>query len=179
MVAWGCVRALILVQSARRAEAGAELERLAAAGLEGFPEDNLHIVALAILAEVAADLGDEPRAGELYSWLEPYAGRWAVSPGAAALWPVERSLGRLATVSRSPKQALGHIERSREQAARLGARPSIALAALDEARLLAAGGEPGDRARITALAREAADLAQEMGMGLVVDEAMLVEAGEA
>jgi ATP/maltotriose-dependent transcriptional regulator MalT len=181
MVAWGCVRALILVQTGRHPEAGAELERLLASGLDGIPRDNLHIVALALLAEVAAELGDRPRGQELRSWLEPYAGRWVVSPGAAALWPVHRSLGRLATVAGSPAQALEHIVRAREQAARAGARPSIALAALDEARLLAAGGHPDDRARVTALAREARELAQDLGMGLVVDAATLVEAeqGEA
>jgi ATP/maltotriose-dependent transcriptional regulator MalT len=181
MVAWGCVRALILVQTGRHPEAGAELERLLASGLDGIPRDNLHIVALALLAEVAAELGDRPRGQELRSWLEPYAGRWVVSPGAAALWPVHRSLGRLATVAGSPAPALEHIFRAREQAARAGARPSIALAALDEARLLAAGGHPDDRARVTALARDARELAQDLGMGLVVDAATLVEAeqGEA
>ena len=176
MVAWGCVRALILVQSARHAEAGAELERLLASGLDGIPKDNLHIVALAILAEVAAELGDQPRGDELRSWLEPYAGRWVVSPGAAALWPVDRSLGRLATVAGAPERALEHIARARDQAARAGARPSIALAALDEARLLLAGGRPDDRQRVIALAGEARKLAQELGMGLVVDAATLVEA---
>jgi ATP/maltotriose-dependent transcriptional regulator MalT len=177
MVGMQCVRALILVQSTRRAEAAAELERITRSGLGGFPTDNLHIVSLAILGEVAAELEDRRRAQEFHSWLEPYAGRWVVSPGAAALWPVDRSLGRLATVAGQADVALGHIARAREQAARLGARPSIALAALDEARLLAAGGRAGDRDRITSLAREARELAQELGMGLVVDAATLIEVG--
>jgi hypothetical protein len=59
---------------------------------------------------------------------------------------------------------------------RAGALPSVALVALDEARLLAAAGRPDDGARISALAREARELAQELGMGLVLDAATLIEA---
>ena len=178
MIAMQCIRALILAQSGRHVEARAELERLTGSGLDGLPKDNTHIVALAMLGEVVAELEDPRRARELYSWLEPYEGRWVVSAGAAALWPVDRSLGRLATLFGAPDQALGHIRRAREQAERAGALPSVALAALDEARLLDQGAGAGERQRARALAREARELAQELGMGLVVDAATLIEAGQ-
>jgi tetratricopeptide (TPR) repeat protein len=176
MIAMHCVRALILAQTARHEEARAEYERITGSGLGGLPKDNTHIVALAILGEVAAELNDQHAARELYSWLEPYAGRWVVSASASALWPVDRSLGRLATVAGDPDVAPGHIVRAREQAERAGALPSLALAALDEARLLAIVGAAGDRERIAMLAREAREIAQELGMGLVVDAATLIEA---
>jgi ATP/maltotriose-dependent transcriptional regulator MalT len=176
LIAMQCVRVLILAQSGRHAEAAAGLERLTRSGLAELPEDHAHIVALALLGEVVAELEDQARARLLYAWLEPYAGRWVVSPGAAALWPVDRSLARLATVAGSPHAARRHIVRAREQAARAGALPSVALVALDEARLLAAAGRPDDGARISALAREARELAQELGMGLVLDAATLIEA---
>jgi hypothetical protein len=143
-------------------------------GYAGFPPDNTHIVALALLAEVSTELDDQPSARSLYSWLAPYAGRWVVSPGAAALWPVDRSLGRLATVARTPDAARSHIRAARAHAARAGARPSLALVALDEARLLALAGNGGEAVR---LAREARELAQELEMGFVVDAATLLEAG--
>ncbi len=175
MIAFQCVRALALLQSGRRSEARAELERLTSAGLRGCPKDNTHIVMLAVLAEVAAELEDQRRARELHSWLEPYAGRWVVSPGAAALWPVDRSLGCLALVGGLPEEvALGHIVSAREQAARVGAVPSIALAALDEARLLAASGRADDQARARSLAGEARELAEDLGMALVADAAMRI-----
>ena len=99
-----------------------------------------------------------------------------VSPNAAALWPVSRSLARLATATGSYEAARGHLLRAREQALSAGARPTIALAALDEARLLMAS-EPGaDPERVASLARQARELAQELRMGLVVDAATLVEA---
>jgi tetratricopeptide (TPR) repeat protein len=177
MVGFQCALALALVQSGRMTEARAELERLTSSGREGIPRDNTHIIMLALLGEVAAELKDEGRSRDLYAWLEPYSGRWVTSPGAAALWPVDRSLGRIATVAGLHEAALRHIERGREQAARAGAAPSLALAALDEARLLAAR-PPQDWARVAALAREARELAQDLGMGLVVDAATLLEASD-
>lgn len=175
MVAVQCTLALILLQSGRRPQARAELERLTSAGIAGFPRDNTHILMLALISEVAAELGDQERSRSLYSWLEPYAGRWVVSPSAAALWPVNRTLGRLATVYAPAEVALRLIRSAREQAARIGALPSIALAALDEATLLSLRGGPEDEGRVTALAAEARTLAQDLGMGLVVDAATLLE----
>jgi hypothetical protein len=175
MIAVQCVLAMILVQTGRHTQARAELERLTGAGLAGFPRDNTHILMLALLGDVAAELADCERSRLLYSWLEPYAGRWVVSPGAAALWPVDRALGRLATVFAEADVALHWIRRGREQAARVGALPSIALAALDEAHLRWRHGGGRDDGTVAALAAEARRLAQDLGMGLVVDAATLLE----
>ena len=152
---------VLLVQAGREEEARAELERLTSAGLAGLPPDNTHIVTLALVADAVSDLGDEGRAGDVYGWLEPYAGRWVVSPGAAALWPVDRSLGRLAGVLGEVDLAREHFARSRRQGQRLGALPTIALTAIDEATLLAATGDADGASR---LAREARALADELGM---------------
>jgi tetratricopeptide (TPR) repeat protein len=176
MVATQCVLALALVQDGRLAEGRAEFGRLMSQGHDGFPQDNCHIVALAMLGEVAAELDDAGHAAELYSWLEPYAGRWVVSPNAAALWPVSRSLARLATVARSFDAAYEHLTEARDQARAAGAAPSLALVALDEARLLVARDAEPDKARVCALARDARERAQELDMGFVVDGATLLEA---
>ena len=175
MVAFRSGLAASLVQAGRPDEARAELERLTARGLAGFPKDSTHIVMLALTGGVAADLADAARAGQIYSWLEPYNGRWVVSPGAFALWPVDRSLGRLATVAGEYETALGYIAEARKQSQSARALPCVALTALDEARALAARGQPEDRARIAGLAREARELGQEIGMGAAVDEATLLE----
>lgn len=131
---------------------------------------------LVLAGDVAAELGDQTRAREFYGWLEPYSGRWAVSPGAFALWPVDRSLGQLATVAGELDRAMTHIARARKQSQSARALPCVALTALDQALALRARGRPEDRARIAELAREARELAQTIGMGLVVDHATLVEA---
>ena len=175
MVGFHSALAATLVQAARTQEAAEELDRLTARGLEGFPRDSSHLIMLAMAGDVAAELGDQARAQEFYSWLAPYGGRWIVSPGAFALWPVHRSLGRLATVAGWPDKALEHIAAARKQSQSARALPCVALTALDEARALQARGLPEDHARIVQLAREARELAQEIGMGLVVDAATLIE----
>ncbi len=175
MIGFRSALAATLVQAARPQEAGDELERLTARGLAGFPRDSSHLIMLAMAGDVAAELGDQTRAQEFYGWLQPYSGRWIVSPGAFALWPVHRSLGRLATVAGWPDKALEHIAAARKQSQSARALPCVALTALDEARALQARGLLEDRARIAELAREARELAQEIGMGLVVDAATLIE----
>jgi hypothetical protein len=134
---------------------------------------------LAMLAEVAVELGDEARAATLYEWLEPYAGRWVVSPAAAALWPVERSLGRVAGVVGETDRALAHLAEARRQGERLRVLPTLALTALDEAALLAARGEPADAERVALLAGEARILAEDLGMDGVAREAARLTSGPA
>jgi ATP/maltotriose-dependent transcriptional regulator MalT len=175
MVGYACAVAAMLTQAGRPAEARAELERLTAAGLDGFPKDCTHMLMLALVGDVAAELGDAARARQIHEWLEPYSWRWIVSAGASALWPVARSLGRLATVAGSIDAALGHIASAREQAERAGALPALALITLDEARALLARGRAGDHDRIRQLAREVLERAQQIGMGWVVDAAIALE----
>ncbi len=176
MVGMRGVLALMHVQNGREQECRAELEEVLARGLAGMPFDNVHVVTLALLGEAAAELGDAGHARKLYEWLLPYEGRWVVSPNSAALWPVSRSLARLATVTGAYGAARGHLLRAREQADGAGARPSLALLALDEARLLLASEPCADREQVALLARRARNIAHKLGMGLVVDAATLVEA---
>ena len=152
MVALRCAFTALLVQAERPAEARRELERLTADGLEGLPRDNTHLVMLALLADTAAELGDEQRSELLYGWLEPYSGRWVVSPSAAVLWPVDRSLGRLACVLGRTEEAKAHLTAARAQAERAGSRPSLALCDLDEARI---AGDAEAAARAQAARRRA------------------------
>jgi tetratricopeptide (TPR) repeat protein len=177
MLALQCALATLLVQAGRYPEARAELERLTSRGLAGFPADNTHIVMLALIGDVAAQLGDADRAGTAYRWLEPYRGRWVVSAGAAAVWPVDRSLGALAVATGRPEHALEHLTAAREQAERAGAMTSLALIALDLARAHHVRGRSDDLTEAGRLSREARQLAQELGIGLVVDAATLLEAG--
>jgi tetratricopeptide (TPR) repeat protein len=175
MVGYACALAAMLSQAGRSAEAQAELERLTASGLDGFPKDCTHLLMLALVGDVAAELGDADRAREVYDWLTPYSGRWVVSAGASALWPVDRSLGRLATVAGSIDVALEHIASARAQAERAGALPSSTLAMLDEARALLARGRPEDHDQIRRLTRQVLEQAQQIGMGWVVDAAVALE----
>jgi ATP/maltotriose-dependent transcriptional regulator MalT len=175
MVGYACALAAMLSQAGRPAEAQAELERLTASGLDGFPKDCTHMLMLALIGDVAAELGDAGRARQVYDWLAPYSGRWVVSAGASALWPVDRSLGRLATVAGSIDVALSHIASARAQSERAGALPSATLTMLDEARALLARGRLEDHDHIRGLARQILEQAQQVGMGWVVDAAVQLE----
>ncbi len=175
MLGMQAVLALILVQTGRPQEGAAELGRLLSRGLDGFPKDNVHIVTLAMMGEVAVALPDAASSRQLLAWMSPYAGRWVVSAGASALWPVDRSLARLALTAGDLQTAALHLARAREMALRGGAAPSLALAALDEALLLLASGRESELPRARALAREARIQAQELGMSLVADQATILE----
>jgi serine/threonine protein kinase/tetratricopeptide (TPR) repeat protein len=175
MVGYACALAAMLSQAGRPAEAQAELERLTASGLDGFPKDCTHMLMLALVGDVAAELGDASRARQIYDWLAPYSDRWVVSAGASALWPVDRSLGRLATAAGSFDVALRHIASARARSESAGAQPSATLAMLDEARALLARGRPEDHDHIRRLARQVLEQAQQIGMGWVVDAAVELE----
>ncbi len=175
MVGYACALAAMLTQAGRPAEAQAELERLTASGLDGFPKDCTHLLMLALVGDVAAELGDATRARQIYEWLMPYSGRWVVSAGASALWPVDRSLGRLAVTLGSIDVALNHIAGARAQAERAGALPAATLAILDEARALLIRGRPEDQDHIRRLAHQVLEQAQQIGMGWVVDAAVALE----
>ena len=175
MVGYACALAAMLSQAGRAAEAQAELERLTAPGLDGFPKDCTHVLMLALIGDVAAELGDAARSRQIYDWLLPYSGRWVVSAGASALWPIDRSLGRLALAAGSIDLALEHTASARAQAERAGAVPAATLAMLDEARGLLARGRPEDHENVRRLAREVLGQAQQTGMGWVVDAAVALE----
>jgi hypothetical protein len=161
--AWRAALVLALVQAGRDAEARDELERPAAREFADLPRDSLWLAAMWLLARAVADLGDRERARLLHDLLEPYGARNAISPEAAVFGPVSLALATLAATAGEEETALAHLATARRAAARLGARPALARAALLEATLRR--DENPSRAR--ALAAEAAARAQELGLDAV------------
>jgi tetratricopeptide (TPR) repeat protein len=151
MRGWRCALALVLADLGREDEARRELEYLAAADFDHIPRDALWLVAMSLLAELCARLGDRVRARRLLELLGPYDGRNVVSMGAAYLGPVARLLGLLAMTVGEDERALGHLETARASAERVGARPVAVMTALDAAELLARRNAPGDADRARAL----------------------------
>jgi class 3 adenylate cyclase len=163
---------VLLLQAGRQSEARAEFERAVGGGLASLPRDNTYILTLGLLGEAAAELADVEWAQALYERLEPFAGRWIVATSNTALWPVARSLGRLAGVTGAVDLSLEQIAAGRRLAARADALPSLALLALDEARVLAARAAPGDVEVAGRRAGEARLLAARVGMQRVEAEAV-------
>jgi AAA ATPase domain len=168
---WRCGLALVLAEIGREEEARRELEHLAAADFDDIPRDALWLVAMSLLAELCAQLDDQPRARRLYELLVPYEGRNVISMGAAYLGPVARYLGLLAMTIGETERALGHLETARAAAERMGARPTVVLTALDAAEVLARRSAPGDAARARALVDGVHRDAARQGMGGAVARA--------
>jgi DNA-binding SARP family transcriptional activator/tetratricopeptide (TPR) repeat protein len=90
-------------------------EQLAARDFE-LPPDSNWLLAIAVLADTAASLGDRAGARTLTKLLEPYADRHVVLNcfgGGGAYWgPVEHHLGRLAATLGRGAEARAHLERA-------------------------------------------------------------------
>jgi hypothetical protein len=158
---WRCALVACLRAAGREHELRAELNRLGARGFADLPRDNVWLVGLGLLCEACAELGESAHAAALDELLAPYDGRHAVSPIAAYAGPVSRYRGLLAAARGRHDEALVLLARARAEAAMLGARPLLAMIALDEANVHAARGDARSGAR---LAGEAAALAGELGL---------------
>ena len=123
---------------------------------------------------MCSHLGDEKGARELLALLEPYSGRNVVTPGVAYLGPVDRYLGLLATVAGDHDQATAWFASARALAGAMGARPTCARLALDEAEAL----RERDPARSAALAAEAASEADELGLEALAERARALPQAE-
>ena len=165
---WRAALALVLAETGRVGQARRELDELAERTLREIPRGTTWLPTLALLAELCALIGDVPRARTLYELLVPFEGRNVVSIGAAYLGPVARYLGLLATTIGADEWALGHLETARSAAARMGARPTAVLTALDAAEVLTRRDLPGDAERAAALVRSVAREAERLGMAPAV-----------
>ncbi len=96
-----------------------------AAGDFVLPADSNWLLAVAVLADTAATLGDRERAPTLVRLLAPYSDRHVVLNcfgGGGAYWgPVAHHLGRLEALLGRPKQACELLERAIRAAEALGA----------------------------------------------------------
>jgi hypothetical protein len=129
--------------------------------VDDIAEDVDWLTTMTMLADLAADVGDAPRAERLYALLEPYAdvnvviGLGVVCEGAAA-----RYLGRLAAAIGRPEEAKRHFEYALQRNAALGAPMCLARTQLDYAQSLG----PARSARARELIESAASAARELDL---------------
>ncbi len=165
--AWRAALATLLCEEGRLSEARDEFERLAAGGFDDIPRDLDWTIAIVLLSDVCADLGDGKRAALLYAKLEPYADvNVVVGLAAACLGSVESFLGRLAATMGRSAEAERHFERALAANAALRAPACLARTQVDYACALGnlgvRGGPPA--AELLAAAGRAA---AELGLGAV------------
>ncbi len=170
-------RALLYSELHREAEARAEFERLAADDFTALPRDVSWLTAVAYLSQVCAFLGDAQRAAVLYRLLLPFAGRHIFAGrNLAFIGSVSGYLGLLATTMRRWEEAERHFQETLAAHARIGARPWVAHAQQDYARMLLARAGAGDRERALALVDEALATAQALGMKKVIADCLPLKA---
>jgi DNA-binding CsgD family transcriptional regulator/tetratricopeptide (TPR) repeat protein len=157
----------LLVELGMEREARRELERVAADGLDGFRE-SLWLASLTYLADACTALGDETVAALVLPALEPHAGS-NVMIGHLVAWygAADRYLGMLAATLGDDRRAERHLEQAMALERRMGARTWLAHSAYELARVLLARGA-GERARAGALLGEAAALAEQIGMPVLL-----------
>lgn len=121
------------------------------------PRDDLWLPALAMTSLVAAQLDDRAAAEGLYPALLPHAGRHVVvsmPQPVAYLGAGSFHLGLLATATARWAEADGHLEAAATAHERLGARPLLARARHEHARMLLHRGRRAashaERARLNA-----------------------------
>ena len=170
--AWRSALALLLVELGRPEEARAEFERIASGGFSAFPRDANWLIAVTLLAEVCAALGDAPRAGELYALLAPYAGRnVVVGRNATNNGCASRLLGALAGVQQEWELAERHFDEAQAMHAHMGARPWHARTQVAYAEMLLGRGRADDIARASEMLADAILVADALGMVVLAEHA--------
>jgi hypothetical protein len=167
MPVWRCGLVCVYLQTGREDELRREYESLAEGDFGTLPRDNLWLPSLAFLSEACAHLRDEHGARALGALLAPYAGRNVVTPDVAYVGPVDRYLALVAATAGDHAQAAARFAAARALAREMGARPMCAQLALDEAQVLG----DSDPARRAALAAQAAEEAQALGLERVAAQA--------
>jgi DNA-binding SARP family transcriptional activator len=166
--AWRAALASLLCEEGRWTEAEEEFERLAAHDFEDVPRDLDWMIAMTLLSDVCADLGDARRATLLYASLEPYAEVSVVIGFAAAcLGSAASFLGRLAATMGRSDLAARHFERALQVNEELRAPACLARTQVDYAGAILSSGERGSDPRAEELLAAATKTAAELGLGAV------------
>jgi hypothetical protein len=148
-----------------------QIEILAAQDFADLPADANWGIAIAILIEGCAYVGDQKRAARLYEMLSPYA-EYCVIAGLPALTngSFELSLALAAATTDRWDLADSHFARAMQRNAEIGARAWTVHGKFEYAALLVRRRDPSDAQRLRQLLRECLDGAAEMGMPRVVDQ---------
>lgn len=182
MPAFRAIAAYALATLGRDSEARSELESIAADSFSALQKNIDWLGTMALLSEAAAALGDADRAETLYRLLLPYAERHAIFDWSiVSMGSISRHLGMLATLAGKYEEAVDHFEAAIEANTRMRARPFVALARHDYAKLLALRDRQGDRTHGQELAAQAIEAYREIGMNGHVEgaELLLAELGGA
>lgn len=173
--AWQVALAWGFAQDDRLDEANAEIERLAADGLDSLPRDCVSLSMMGLLADAIGRSGSVERAGELLGLLAPYEDReCGVGGGILDAGPAARYLGVLTRVVGCHDRSVGYLESALATAGTLHSPPQAVATQIELARTLRLRGGPGDAERADRLLAEAERVAGELGMGRALRDVKMV-----
>ncbi len=168
--------ALLHAQIGRVPEAREALRRLVARDLDRLAPDGFLLPTVTMLAELSALLHDTGAARVLHARLAPYGTRAVVLGHLAAYWGCSATyLGLLAGELGGVDEAEHHFAAALAFDEGLGAVPWTARTRCHWAELLLARNGPGDRSRAATLAAAAVDIADRLGMPVVLERAVGLE----
>ena len=163
IAAWRAALATLLSDIGRTDEAREEFEAIAARDFGDIPNDGDWLIAITLLADCCAALGDARRAAQLYELLLPYREvSVVIGLGAVCLGSAARYLGRLAATTGRLGEAVVHFERALEGNTALRAPVCLAHTQLDYAELLGS-----DSPKAMEMIDAAAQSAEELGLPAV------------
>lgn len=172
---WAAAVARIWLQQGRTDAAAGLLASLPP--LASFPSDRNWLAAVAILAEVAVELGPLDLVTELYDALAPYGERLVTIGLGVSCWgTVARTLALLAQRLGRDDDAVGHYRRAIELCSRIGAQVWLAEAHCELAELLLR--VRGDESAVRDLARQAAYAARHLALDDIAERAERMLAGD-
>jgi DNA-binding SARP family transcriptional activator len=161
---FGCMVAHLQMRLGRLPDARRALADLAVDGFSAVPFDAEWVYGISLLAETSALLREAGSAAVLYRLLLPWADLNAADHPEGIRGSVSRYLGMLATAMAHWTEAERHFKNAIAMNDRMGARPWLAHTQHDYARMLQAGGEPGDQERAGELLESAIATYRELGM---------------
>jgi predicted ATPase/DNA-binding SARP family transcriptional activator len=155
--------ALLECELGNEQQAQARLDVLARSDFRNVKPDHAWLTVIALLAEVAAMVGNPEQVKTLYELLLPYAGLVAGADH-IRIGSVSRYLGLLAAALSRLDDSVLFLQQATEANDRIGALPCSARAKADHARVLLIRDAPGDRERAEDLLGDALATFQELGM---------------
>jgi DNA-binding SARP family transcriptional activator len=169
-----CLLAVLDLELGKGEVARGVLEALGRDDFAVIPRDPEWMLALCLLVEVAATLGDVERTTVLYRLLEPYEQLVVVDPHDFGTGSAARSLGVAATALGRFDEAERHFRQALAMNERIGAVPWLARAQEEYARMLVARDGSGDSEDALELIGSAVATYRELGMDSYAARASLL-----
>jgi class 3 adenylate cyclase len=174
--AWRTALAFNYAERDMPEEARVEFEILAKDNFSIFPRDGNWPIAMALLTETCAFLGDTERAEYLYRQLLPYGDRCIIVGAAVDCYGANhRILGRLATTLEHWDDAERHYQDAMEMDKRMGAGRFAGWTFHLYADMLLRRDGPADKEKALSLLSRALDVAERLGLTALLERSLALK----